>query len=157
MKTLWRISNHDDLRGIGGERTNGRWHTAAPGKRIIYLSEHPALALIEVLANLKGNPLLFPDYYQLLRVDVPVDVAQIEELEGSSFPIDWKENLQITQAIGDLWLDSGRSALLGVPSAPAPESRNYLLNPKHPDAKNALVVWSRRVAYDQRLFHTQKN
>jgi RES domain-containing protein len=155
VKTLWRISSHDDLRGIGGERTNGRWHTAAPGKRVVYLSEHPALALIEVLANLKGNPLLFPDRCQLLRVDVPMDVA-VEGVDGSSFPIGWEKNAEFTRAVGDLWLLSARSALLGVPSAPAPESRNYLLNPKHPHANKASVVWSRWVAYDKRLFHTQE-
>ncbi len=41
---LWRISNHDDLVGLGGEKADGRWHSAARGKRIVYLSEHPALA-----------------------------------------------------------------------------------------------------------------
>ena len=67
---LWRISRHDDLDGLGGERADGRWHTAAKGKRIVYLSEHPALALIEVLANLKGNPRLFPDAYRLMKISV---------------------------------------------------------------------------------------
>ncbi|MEA2543931.1 MAG: hypothetical protein QOH35_5297, partial [Acidobacteriaceae bacterium] len=48
MRLLWRISNHCDLQGMGGEKTDGRWHTAKRGKRIVYLSDYPALALIEV-------------------------------------------------------------------------------------------------------------
>ena len=74
---LWRISRHDDLDGIGGEKADGRWHTAAKGKRIVYLSEHPAVALVEVLANLKGNPRLFPDAYRMMKlvVDPTVWVA----------------------------------------------------------------------------------
>ena len=60
---LWRISNCCDLEGIGGEKADGRWHTAARGKRILYLSEHPAIALIEVLANLHTNPNLIPETY----------------------------------------------------------------------------------------------
>ncbi|MGH7819352.1 MAG: RES family NAD+ phosphorylase, partial [Candidatus Binatia bacterium] len=46
--TLWRISNHSELKGIGGLRASGRWHTA--GRPIVYLAEHPALCLLEVLA-----------------------------------------------------------------------------------------------------------
>jgi RES domain-containing protein len=80
LKPLWRISRHNDLAGLGGEKTDGRWHTAARGRRIVYLSEHPALALIEVLANLKGNPKLFPDAYQLMKVTVKEDVS--EEILG---------------------------------------------------------------------------
>ena len=36
-------------------------------KGVVYLSEHPALALIENLANLKGNPSLLPDQYLQLH------------------------------------------------------------------------------------------
>jgi RES domain-containing protein len=75
MRLLWRISNRCDLQGMGGEKTDGRWHTAKRGKRVVYLSDYPALALIEVLANLKGNPKLFPDCYQLMKITVADQVA----------------------------------------------------------------------------------
>ncbi len=152
VRSLWRISRHDDLQGLGGERADGRWHTAAKGKRIVYLSEHPALALIEVLANLKGNPKLFPDAYRLMKIAVPHSLwsaaAQIPPLSD-----DWRDNLDHTRRIGDAWLAARSSALLIVPSAPAPESSNYLLNPLHPDAPSLVVEWSKWVDYDKRLFH----
>lgn len=141
--TLWRISNHSDLEGLGGERSSGRWHTAARGRRIVYLAEHPALALLETLVNLKGNAALFPDRYQLMKVAVGQGVSQEE----------WSAGVGDTQSIGDSWLGSGRAALMRVPAAPVPESWNYLLNPRHADAKNVVVEWAKWIGYDKRLFH----
>jgi RES domain-containing protein len=150
--TLWRISKHNDLVGLGGEKTDGRWHALARGKRIVYLSEHPALALIEVLANLKGNPRLFPDTYQLMKVNSPQGVT-VNTLVPNILESDWRENEKETRAAGDSWLAAGNSALLAVPSAPSPESTNYLLNPLHPDAKTLKIEWCKTIQYDKRLFH----
>jgi RES domain-containing protein len=152
LKHLWRISRHDDLHGLGGERSDGRWHTMAKGKRIVYLSEHPALALIEVLANLKGNPKLFPDAYRLMKIAVPHSLWDAAA-QAPALPTDWRDNLNHTRNIGDLWLASRSSALLVVPSAPAPESSNYLLHPLHPGAHSLVVEWSKWIDYDKRLFH----
>jgi RES domain-containing protein len=152
LKPLWRISRHNDLAGLGGEKTDGRWHTAARGRRIVYLSEHPALALIEVLANLKGNPKLFPDAYQLMKVTVKEDVSE-EILGPEATTGEWQDDLAATRSVGDAWLAAGRSALLPVPSAPSPESWNYLFNPLHSDANGLTVEWCRWIEYDKRLFH----
>lgn len=152
VSLLWRISRHDDLHGTGGELADGRWHTAAKGKRIVYLSEHPALALIEVLANLKGNPRLFPDAYRMMKIDVQASVWSAAHDSGT-LPADWRDTLDRTRELGDAWLAARSSALLRVPSAPCPESFNYLLNPLHPDARTLAVEWSKWVTYDKRLFH----
>jgi len=127
---LWRISNHGDLAGLGGEKTHGRWHTAAKGKRIVCLSEHPALALLEALASLKGDPKLFPDTYQLIRTSVADSVSR-EELLPKILSDKWREDVHVTRSTGDSWLARGRSALFAVPSGPSPESLNYLFNPLH--------------------------
>ena len=150
--SLWRISRHDDLQGLGGELAGGRWHTPAKGKRIVYLSEHPALALIEVLANLKGNPRLFPDAYRLMKIDIHPKVWSATE-QASPLLDDWRDTLEPTRALGDAWLAARTSALLRVPSAPSPESFNYLLNPLHPDAQTLDIDWTRWITYDKRLFH----
>jgi RES domain-containing protein len=152
VRLLWRISRHKDLEGLGGEKTDGRWHTAARGKRIVYLSEHPALALIEVLANLKGNPKLFPDTYQLMKVSAADSVSK-EVLAPDSLAGNWRENGSETRLAGDAWLARTSSALLAVPSAALPESFNYLFNPLHPDADDLAIEWCRWIEYDKRLFH----
>jgi RES domain-containing protein len=149
---LWRISNHCDLQGLGGEKCDGRWHTVARGKRIVYLSEHPALALLETLANLKGNPMLFPDSYQLLKVTTR-DNVRVGSLRADQLQDNWRDNMNQTRSIGDSWLATGDAALLAVPSIPSPESINYLLNPLHHDAEAVKVEWCRRIEYDNRLFH----
>ena len=152
MRLLWRISNHCDLQGMSGEKLAGRWHTAGRGKRIVYLSDHPALALIEVLANLKGNPEFFPDTYQLMKITVADQVAtdafDLNRLSGN-----WRDDADQTKSIGDSWLAGADSALLAVPSVPSPESVNYLFNPLHPDAQGVEIEWCKRIKYDGRLFH----
>jgi RES domain-containing protein len=151
--SLWRISNHADLEGVGGEVASGRWHRAERGKRIVYLAEHPALALLEVLVNLKGDPRKFPDQYQLSKVNVSSDVyARMESITRLSS--DWLDNTELTRNIGDDILSKGQTVLAKVPSAVCPESFNYLLNPLGPDAVSGVSVeWSRKVTYDKRLFH----
>src|ERR1700733_4780507 len=113
---LWRVSNRNDLSGLGGERSDARWHTAARGKRIAYLAEHPAVALIEVLVNLEGDPELFPDSFQLIKVEASEN-ASISALDAGALPANWRDSFAATRAMGDDWLESGRSALLAVPSA----------------------------------------
>ena len=148
---LWRISNRAELTGLGGEKSDGRWHTAAHGKRIVYLSEHPALALVEVLANLHGDPRLLPDNYQLIKVRIEPELPA-EQFDAASLADNWRENFEQTQTAGDEWLAKRRGALLAVPSGPSPESINYLLNPLHADARRVGMEWTKRFGYDKRLF-----
>ncbi len=150
MSVLWRISNHATLEGLSGERADGRWHTAKGGKRIVYLAEHPALALIEILANLRGRSEQFPVSFQLLKISV-TDGVPSNALVPNILPEDWRKNLTETRSIGDRWLKEQNSALLAVPSAPSPESTIYLLNPLHPDAKNVIPEWHRWMTYGKRL------
>ena len=66
---LWRISNHASLSGEGGLHASGRWH--ARGRRVVYLADHPASALLEVMVHLEIDAEDLPSHYQLLGVDVP--------------------------------------------------------------------------------------
>lgn len=117
----------------------------------MYLAEHPALALVEAIVNLRGNPALFPDNYQLIKAEAE-DGASSELLDEASLSAEWRRNPNETRGLGDEWLRAGRSALLVVPSAPVPEALIYLLNPLHRDAALVRRLWSKRVRYDQRLF-----
>lgn len=149
---LWRVGNRNDLSGLGGEKSDARWHTAARGKRIVYFAEHPAVALIEVLVNLEGDPELFPDSFQLIRAEASQG-ASVSVLNPDILSSDWRDNIAETHEIGDQWLRGGRSALLAVPSVPSPESLNYLFNPLHKDAAHVAITWCKRLDYDRRLFH----
>jgi RES domain-containing protein len=154
LTILWRISRYDNLTGIGGEKADARWHTAAPGKRIVYLSEHPAVALIETLVNLSGTTQAFPRHFQLLRIeaDPSIKIATLDD----KLPDDWQDHQELTRRYGDEWLKKGKAALVRVPSVPSPQSFSFLLNPLHPDAQKVRVVESTWLPYDQRLFRPGK-
>jgi RES domain-containing protein len=154
LTALWRISKHNDLGGIGGEKADARWHTAAPGKRIVYLAEHPAVALIETLVNISGILEAFPRRFQLLRIeaDSSVDI----DVPAGEFPDGWQNNQTLTRRLGNEWLEAKETALFRVPSVPSPHSFNYLLNPLHPDAQNVSLIETTWLPYDQRLFKVRK-
>jgi RES domain-containing protein len=146
-RELWRISNHNSLEGLGGRFAAGRWHTA--GHPIVYLAESPAGSLLEVLVHLDLEDNDLPGSYNLMRVIVPGDI-EVERLSAPEGEF-WKRNEQLTQAIGDEWLKSARTALAVVSSAIMPETRNYLLNPEHPDARRIQIASVTVADFDPRL------
>jgi RES domain-containing protein len=145
---LWRISNYADLLGIGAMEASARWHTA--GRPVVYLAETPSSALLEILVHLEADEDDRPDSYQLLKIEVADDVAS-ESVPMTSLPPDWKSTQAVTRALGDDWLERGAAALLRVPSVITPETYNWLLNPRHADARKAAIVHIDRPLYDSRL------
>ncbi|MGD0796123.1 MAG: RES family NAD+ phosphorylase [Acidobacteriaceae bacterium] len=150
---LWRISLYPALSGIGAEMESGRWHTAIPAKRLVYLAEHPAVALLENLVNLDADPQFLPDTFQLLKISTTGPAVPVARLTPKQVATIRPDDLTTTQSLGDAWLAARTSALLRVPSIPSPESWNYLLNPLHSAAARIKVDWARRITYDKRLFH----
>lgn len=145
---LWRISNHASLSGEGGLHASGRWHTR--GRRVVYLADHPASALLEVMVHLEVDAEDLPSHYQLLGVDMP-DGVQVTTLAKNDLPDGWRTQMALTHARGDEWLLTGTTALLRVPSVIVPEVANYLLNPAHPDAARIGIASALRAPFDQRL------
>jgi RES domain-containing protein len=145
---LWRISNHASLSGEGGLHASGRWHTR--GRRVVYLADHPAAALLEIMVHLEIDAEDLPSHYQLLGVDIP-DELPVTALHESELPEDWRQRASHTRTLGDDWLREAPAALLRVPSAIVPDASNYLLNPAHPDAAGIGVASAARAAFDPRL------
>jgi RES domain-containing protein len=146
---LWRISNYADLLGIGGMEASARWHTA--GRPIVYLAESPSSALLEILVHLETDEDDRPDTYQILKVEAPDDIS-VNRVSLTSLPGDWKNNEEATREIGDAWLEKSGSALMRVPSVIMPETYNWLLNPRHADAKKVVILHTEKHLYDSRLF-----
>jgi RES domain-containing protein len=131
---LWRISRHFDLAGIGGMRAAGRWHYA--GQPVVYLSESPAAALLEVYVHTAANDV--PPSLMLLKIqEADVEVASVEI--GNLGP-GWRDNKEFTRDLGSRWLRDNQTVLLRVPSAIVPETSNYLFNPLHADAKGFVIA-----------------
>lgn len=142
---LWRISRHRDLSGIGGLRASGRWHYA--GQPVVYLSENPASALLEVCVHTAANDV--PPEFTLLLVEGPE--AAFEAVSSKELVSGWQSKLELTRDIGTLWLRENRSALLKVPSAIVPETFNFLFNPLHRDAKRFRIANAFPYPFDVRL------
>ena len=111
------------------------------GRRVVYLAESPAAAMLEVLVHLKEREEGLPRIYTLLRIEALDDLA-VKQLNAIA-PTDWKERPDYTRNLGDAWLASLETPLARVPSAIIPRTWNYLLNPEHPDAKQVVFAWLR--------------
>lgn len=145
---LWRVSDYADLSGEGGRKASARWHMA--GSRIVYLAESPMAALVETLVHLDVDSEDTPDFYTLLKISVPEDLT-VQPLDPPA-GTEWKQHLEMTRSIGDGWLASLTTSLARVPSAIAPCTWNYLLNPDHPEAKRIEIAAVIREPFDNRLF-----
>lgn len=129
-----------DLSGEGGRLVSGRWHTA--GRPVIYTAYEPALAVLEVRVHLDLPFELLPDDYVLMEIEAAVSFEQVDPIEGAADP----------RATGDAWLTSQTSAMMKVPSVLAPHGWNYLINPRHPDAKKVSVSSVKPFNFDPRLW-----
>ena len=148
MTIYWRISDHLDLGGWGGRKFSSRWSSL--GRRMVFLAESPAAAMLEVLVHLKEREEGLPRIYTLLRIETPDDLA-VKQLNTIA-PIDWKEHPEFTRNLGDTWLASLETSLARVPSAIVPRTWNYLLNPEHPNAKHVQVAEVIKERFDNLLF-----
>jgi RES domain-containing protein len=148
LKTLWHISKTIDLGGWGGRKFSSRWTSL--GRRVVYFAESPMAALVETHVHLEVESEDTPDFYTLLKISVPDGVA-IQPLDPPAGS-EWKQDLKLTRRMGDTWLASLETLLARVPSAIAPQTWNYLLNPEHPNAKQVVVAEVVKERFDNRLF-----
>jgi RES domain-containing protein len=107
--------------------------------------------LLEILVHLEVPVGDLPRNYKLLEIEVPADIA-IENLETfADLRENWADDQKLTQELGDSWLDRNSAALLEVPSALAPHTANFLLNPLHPDAERIRIRSTAQYKIDERL------
>ncbi len=145
MVVIWRISRHRNLAGMSGLRAGGRWHY--PGRPIVYLTENPAAALLEVCVHTSANDI--PPDLTLLKVEGP-DI-KTASIRADDLDMDWQSNAEVTRDLGSDWLRKNESALLRVPSAIIPYTSNSLFNPLHPDAKKFVIAEVFTWPFDVRL------
>lgn len=146
---LARANHRYDLSGYGAYLYGGRWNS--PGRAVLYTASQRALAVLELLVHLPAKDL--PDDMYLLTLEVPDHVSQ-ELLLPADLPADWQRLSapQPTAAIGQRWLESGRSLVLRVPSVLLPQEHNLLLNPAHPEFSQVkLAAEPEPFHFDERL------
>lgn len=144
---LWRIARTPfaDLSGEGARLFGGRWNS--PGIAVVYFADHPALAFLEILANLDLPFDLMPQDFELMSLVIPDDVYVTTISHGSTGAF----NLR---SAGDNWAKSKESVLLQVASVLIPEANNYLFNPAHAESEKATLDSKRRLEINERLIRT---
>lgn len=117
---------------------------------VVYVASSGALALLETLVYTDPADLVAIDYVSL-AVDVPD--ALVEHLDPSGLPADWRgwPHPASTKRIGRTWFDEQRSVALVVPSAVVPHEANALLNPQHPEFRQAVIGRPEPFPIDTRL------
>jgi RES domain-containing protein len=137
--TGWQICREHQADLTGRQAAEGeRWNS--PGFRLVYLAEHPALAVLEMRAHLD-----IP-YEELVHDHVLMCVALPDSVEDvAAMPED-------PRAVGDAWLRERRTAILRVPSVIVQEGRNLLLNPAHPLMEFVRVEACTPFRFDRRLW-----
>jgi len=109
----------DPLAGEGASFASGRWHTKAPGKRIVYASEHAALAYLEMLARAEGA------LERLAFVRFEVVTPGVHRPPAAV--LQRVRDRKATRAFGDGWYANHPLPVLEVPSVILPPGRNYLI------------------------------
>jgi RES domain-containing protein len=136
------------LDGGGAFQVAGRWHR--PGRSIIYAGLGFAVAMLEKLVRVRIGRM--PASQQVADIFIPGSV-EIEEIGPADVPGWERPDRAASQAYGDAWYDSGRTAVLIVPSLPATGlERNVLINQRHPQFGHITHGDPRPVIWDARLF-----
>ncbi len=157
MISVWRITKQKLAKtaftGDGARLYGGRWNS--PGKLVVYTAESRALALAELLVHLESSGVL--SRYIVFQVEI--DESYIAHLDLHDLPKNWRAEPapKRLQTLGDEWLDSGKSAVLRVPSAIVGGEFNYLLNPLHPDFSKLRIHLPEKFAIDKRLVKWRTN
>lgn len=136
------------LDGTGAFRAGGRWNSR--GRFVIYAGLGFAVALLEKLVRTRIGKV--PRGQQFAELFIPGGIA-IEEIGAADVP-GWNDpGYGASRAYGDAWYDTGRSAVLIVPSHPAMGyERNILINQLHPQFSEIRASRPRPVIWDGRLF-----
>jgi RES domain-containing protein len=136
------------LAGDGGLHADGRWHTQ--GRPIVYCASSESLAVLELRVHI--GAFLPRDGFVMHEIDFPD--ALIETIDPQHLPVGWNSvpHSNLSQAVGDAWLEQRRSTALRVPSVQSNTEFNLLLNPKHENAKSLTIRSTRVYEFDPRLF-----
>ena len=144
VKTKYADSAFD---GEGARLHGGRWNS--PGTRVAYGSDNSALAVLEVLVNLKDDSML--SSYSLITASIPDKL--VHALNRRLLPANWRSSPvpPAVQEIGDKWASSNASLALRVPSAIVEASDNIMINPGHRDFRRFRIESIYRYKFDERF------
>lgn len=149
---VYRLSKRkyaNNLSGKGAAKFGNRWNSK--GVEVIYVAQSRALAMAEVAVHLTLATL--PSDYVMMEIEIPESIAS-DYLDVNDLSENWNSNppTNITQQIGDSFIDSEKHCILKVPSAVVKGDFNFLINPHHKDFKKIRVIDISDFPFDSRIF-----
>jgi len=123
----------------------GRWNTAV--SPVIYTSEHYSTAMLEKLVHGSGS---MPPNQHFIRITIPNGVSY-EMVTPATLPRWHDRSCADSKVFGDRWQRQLRSLLLLVPSLPAREEFNILINPDHEELTRLTCSLHQPIWWDERL------
>ncbi|AVT58501.1 RES family NAD+ phosphorylase [Pectobacterium versatile] len=156
---LYRITKAVWLEAFSGQTGVSFQHGARfnqPNTPVLYFSETPAVAMLE-MGNYLPSPQLLPASYRLGVYELPDDVPQ-ESITLDMLPEDWHRYpfMPDVQALGSRSLNAGHSLVIWVPTStvkPFGSMRNALINPLHPALSQLRLIEAIPDFYSHRLFN----
>lgn len=136
-----------DLSGEGARLFGGRWnHVGTP---CLYSSESRALALLEFSVHLNLHDM--PRHLRTAIIQIPD--KNIYTLSPSELPANWMESPApaSTKDLGTKLLNTLDVLVIRVPSTIIPQEYNYLINPRHRDARQIQLISEEELVYDARI------
>jgi RES domain-containing protein len=93
-----------------------------------------------------------PDDLVYIAIDIPASV-RIARVRIAQLPRNWRQYPAPQQLadIGSRWAQTGRTAVLAVPSAVTRLEWNYLVNPMHPAFRQLRIAIPESFRLDRRL------
>ena len=145
---VFRISALKYADGLQASGIAARWNKE--GQKVIYTAESRSLACLENVVHRSKRGL--NGLFKILIIEIP-DHLKMEIPEEKTLPKGWNKtyNYRACQKIGSLWISSGSTAILKVPSALVPQESNYILNTLHPDFQSIRLVDAEEFYFDSRF------
>lgn len=133
---VYRICLEIYARSLSASGNPNRWNSS--GNYVIYAASNRALACLENVVHRSGEGLNGRFKVMVIEID---DVVAVEKISVKSLPNDWNKRASypFCQKIGDAWYQSGKSAILEVPSAVITQEKVYLVNTTHLDFKEKKI------------------
>jgi RES domain-containing protein len=125
-----------------------RWN---PNKvEVIYTSSSRSLACLENVVH--RSQLGLNQLFSVMTIEIDDSITK-ETIALNNLPADWKEfhQMPFTQAIGQKWIENGKTAVLQIPSSIVAEEVNYLINSLHTDFKLIKLIKTESFIFDTRI------
>jgi RES domain-containing protein len=125
-----------------------RWNSK--DVKMIYTAESRALACLENIVHRNSKGL--QSNFRIMQISIPDNIS-MEEITETDMVSEWKEfyKMPYTQAVGDKWIHSAKTAVLKVPSVVVNGDSNYLLNPAHKDFGSIKLIKTLPFEFDERI------